>query len=74
MKNVCVITGYRSDYTKLKSVLKSIKSHSGLQLQLVAFGAHLLEDCGNSINDIVSDGYEITYTCNTNIAGDSTLF
>ena len=73
MKKVCVITGYRSDYTKLKSVLKSIKSHNALQLQLVAFGAHLLEDCGNSIKDIVSDGYEITYTCNTTIAGDSPL-
>ena len=73
MKKVCVITGYRSDYTKLKSVLRSINAYDGLHLQLVVFGAHLLGDHGNSVDDIVSDGYEITYRCNTTIAGDSPL-
>jgi UDP-N-acetylglucosamine 2-epimerase (non-hydrolysing)/GDP/UDP-N,N'-diacetylbacillosamine 2-epimerase (hydrolysing) len=73
VRKICVITGYRSDYTKLKSVLRSIKSHSDLQLQVVAFGAHLLGDFGNSVNDIVDDGFEISYKCNTTIAGDSPL-
>jgi GDP/UDP-N,N'-diacetylbacillosamine 2-epimerase (hydrolysing) len=71
MKKVCVITGYRSDYTKLKSVLAEIKQSSSLELQVVAFGAHLSNDSGNSIHKILQDGYKVDYKCSANIEGDS---
>ena len=73
MRKICVITGYRSDYTKLKSVLKSVQDKSTLELQLVVFAAHLLSTHGNSVNDIENDGYKISYRCNTNITGDEPL-
>ena len=73
MRKICAITGYRSDYTKLKSVLKSIKNHPELDLQLLVFGAHLSGDHGNSIKDIEADGYKISYKCTTNIDGDHPL-
>ena len=71
MKKICVITGYRSDYTKLKSVLKEIQKSPDLQLQIVAFGAHLSNDSGNSIDKIIEDGFDVIYKCSANIEGDS---
>ena len=73
MRKICVVTGYRSDYTKLKSVIEAIQVHPNLDLQIVVFGAHLLSDYGNSISNIESDGYDISYKCSTNIEGDSPL-
>ena len=73
MRKICVVTGYRSDYTKLKSVVRSIDDSNKLELQMVAFGAHLLKDYGNSIKNIELDGYKIDYKCATNIEGDSPL-
>lgn len=73
MRKICVVTGYRSDYTKLKSVLDAIRYESALDLQLVVFGAHLLQDYGNSISNIEADGYKISYRCSTNIEGDGPL-
>tara|TARA_R110000744_G_scaffold18499_8_gene49658 strand:- start:8410 stop:9579 length:1170 start_codon:yes stop_codon:yes gene_type:complete len=73
MRKICVVTGYRSDYTKLKSAVEAIQAHPNLNLQIVVFGAHLLSDYGNSINNIERDGYDISYKCSTNIEGDSPL-
>jgi UDP-hydrolysing UDP-N-acetyl-D-glucosamine 2-epimerase len=69
MRKVCVVTGYRSDYTKLRSVIDAIYLHEGLELQIVAFGAHLLSDCGNTVANIESDGYIINYKCSGSVEG-----
>lgn len=73
MRKICVVTGYRSDYTKLKSVMKSIKDSPELELQVIVFGAHLLSDYGNTIKDIEADGYKVSFKCTTNIEGDKPL-
>jgi len=73
MRKICVVTGYRSDYTKLKSVIKSIEANADLDLQIVVFGAHLLSDYGTSVNDIESDGFKISFKCSTTVEGDSPL-
>jgi UDP-N-acetylglucosamine 2-epimerase (non-hydrolysing)/GDP/UDP-N,N'-diacetylbacillosamine 2-epimerase (hydrolysing) len=73
MKNICVVTGYRSDYTKLKSVLHAISTMDGLHIQIVVFGAHLLGDHGHTFENIESDGYVIAHKCATNIEGDTPL-
>ena len=73
MRKICVVTGYRSDYTKLKSVIEAINDKSDLKLQLLVFGAHLLEDYGTSINDIKSSSAPISYECSSNIEGDTPL-
>jgi UDP-hydrolysing UDP-N-acetyl-D-glucosamine 2-epimerase len=73
MRKICVVTGYRSDYTKLKSVIESIHSNPNLELQLLVFGVHLLEDYGTSINNVVTETAPISYRCDTTIEGDSPL-
>tara|TARA_A100001515_G_scaffold142221_1_gene140558 strand:+ start:1938 stop:3095 length:1158 start_codon:yes stop_codon:yes gene_type:complete len=72
MKNILVFSGYRSDYTKLKSVLEAMDNHKHINFKIVVFGAHTLEDCGNSYNDLISDGYEIEQILNTTLIGMGT--
>ena len=71
MKKICVVSGYRSDYTKLKSVLKAIKNHKELELQLVVIGAHLLGDHGLTIDAIKKDGFEPTLVLETTVEGST---
>ena len=72
MKTICVITGYRSDYTKLKSVLLSIKKHENLNLKIIVFGAHTLENCGETYQQIIEDGFAVEEVLSTNIQGNNT--
>ena len=56
---ILAVTGIRSDYDILSSVLHEIKNHPELKLQVVATGAHLSEDFGLTVNEIQKDGFEI---------------
>ena len=59
MRNICVVTGTRAEYSLLKPVLKAIKSHPKLKLQLLVTGMHLSKKFGYSINQIKKDGFKI---------------
>ena len=72
MKTICVISGYRSDYTKLKSVMVAIDNHKDLNLKLIVFGAHTLDDCGHSYKQIIDDGFHIDEILSTNVQGTGT--
>ena len=52
MKKVCVVTATRAEYGLLYWVMKEIQKDKDLELQLVVTGAHLLEEFGNTVNDI----------------------
>ena len=68
MKKICVITGYRSDYTKLKSVLDAIKRHDKLELKIIVFAAHTMKDCGNTFEQVQRD-YKVEEVLDTNVSG-----
>jgi|15BtaG_2_1085339.scaffolds.fasta_scaffold00580_8 UDP-N-acetylglucosamine 2-epimerase (non-hydrolysing)/GDP/UDP-N,N'-diacetylbacillosamine 2-epimerase (hydrolysing) len=68
MKRICVITGYRSDYTKLKSVLDAIDEHENLELKIIVFAAHTMKDCGNTFQQIKQD-FPVEETLDTNVTG-----
>nr|MBA4405412.1 UDP-N-acetylglucosamine 2-epimerase (hydrolyzing) [Nanoarchaeum sp.] len=70
MRKICVVSGYRSDYTKLKSVLSAIKNHPELELQLVVAAAHLLGDYGKTIEIIKKDGFEINAIARMVVEGE----
>ena len=72
MKRIVAITGYRSDYTKLKSVLEEIDNHPNLELKIVAFGAHTLDDCGDTFKQIELDGFKIEEMLDTSVQGAGT--
>ena len=58
-KKVCVVTGGRSDYGILKTLLYAIKADNNLQLQLVATGSHFSFALGSTYKEIEKDGFKI---------------
>jgi len=73
MKKICVVTGYRSDYTKLKSVLFHLKKLENIKLEIVVFGVHLLDDYGKTLTDIEKDGHKISASLSTNVEGSTPI-
>jgi UDP-hydrolysing UDP-N-acetyl-D-glucosamine 2-epimerase len=60
MKKICVVTGSRAEYGLLTSTLRLIESSRDLSLQLVVTGAHLSPEFGNTVDEIVRDGFKIS--------------
>jgi len=54
-----VVTGGRSEYGILRSVLEGIKRHPQLELQLIVTGMHLLRRFGFTVREIEKDGWRI---------------
>ncbi len=59
--NICVITGSRSEYGILYSLLKEIKNSPDFRLSLVAGGMHSLPTFGNTLAEIERDGFSIEH-------------
>lgn len=54
-KNICVVTGARSEYGIFRLILNKILKSQKLKLSLIVTGMHLLRQYGNSIEDIKAD-------------------
>lgn len=57
MKKVCVVTATRAEYGLLRNLIKNIDADKELDLYLAATGTHLSEEYGNTIQEILDDGY-----------------
>jgi UDP-hydrolysing UDP-N-acetyl-D-glucosamine 2-epimerase len=71
MRSICVITGNRSEYSRLKSVMQAIKKRRDLKLTLFVTASHLLDDFGMTINNIRADGFDIDASADTIVAGEN---
>ena len=71
MKKVCVFIGSRANYSSIKSVMRSIKNHSDLQLQLILGASSLLERYGNVRNLAISDGFTPDFTFHNIVEGET---
>ena len=63
MKNkrkICVVVTARPSYSRVKTALQAIKSHPGLELQLVVAASALLDRYGSAVNFIEKDGFQIS--------------
>jgi len=58
-RNICAITGSRSEYGILRPVLLEIKKNSELNLSLIVTGMHLSEQHGHTIDEIISDEFPV---------------
>jgi UDP-hydrolysing UDP-N-acetyl-D-glucosamine 2-epimerase len=58
-RKICVVVTARPSYSRIKTALKAIQDHSGLELQLVVAASALLERYGTAIQYIEDDGFEI---------------
>lgn len=70
IRKICIVTGNRSEYSKLKPVIRAIEKHPKLKLILIVIASHLLDDFGKTINDIRNDGFKINAVAQTITAGE----
>lgn len=71
IKSIAVVTGSRSDFGILRSLIDSIKKDSCLELFLIATGSHMSDAFGNTYIDIVKDGYRIDAAVDMSITQDT---
>jgi UDP-hydrolysing UDP-N-acetyl-D-glucosamine 2-epimerase len=57
MRKVCVVVGSRANYSSIKSVMRAVRAHSGLRLQLIVGASALLDRFGSVVDVIESDGF-----------------
>jgi UDP-hydrolysing UDP-N-acetyl-D-glucosamine 2-epimerase len=57
MRKVCVFVGSRANYSSIKAVMRAVRDHAGLQLQLVAGASALLDRFGSVVDVMEADGF-----------------
>jgi len=70
-RRICIITGTRADYGLLRWLMHGIQAHPNLQLQVVATGMHLAPELGNTMNEIVADGFTIDHRVESLLSSDT---
>lgn len=61
-KTVGVFTGNRAEYGLLYPILMGLNESQNIDLRLIVAGAHLEGEFGNTIEEIVQDGLEVSAT------------
>tara|TARA_B100001248_G_C27395524_1_gene465253 strand:- start:1249 stop:2391 length:1143 start_codon:yes stop_codon:yes gene_type:complete len=61
MKKILLVTERRADYSRFKEILKEINNHASLKYVLVVTGIHLENSYGKTINEIIKDGFKVSY-------------
>ena len=56
-RKVCVVIGSRANYSSIKSVMRAVKKHPDLNLQLVVGASALLDRFGSVVDLIEADGF-----------------
>jgi UDP-hydrolysing UDP-N-acetyl-D-glucosamine 2-epimerase len=59
-RKICVVVTARPSYSRIKTALRAIQHHPGLELQLVVAASALLDRYGTASKNIEKDGFEIT--------------
>ena len=61
MHRIGIVTGTRAEYGLLKPLIEKIDRDCELELCLIVTGTHLEEKFGYTCQEIVEDGYPISY-------------
>ena len=57
VRKVCVFIGSRANYSSIKSVLRAVREHPSLTLQLIVGASALLDRFGSVVDVIEADGF-----------------
>ena len=68
---IAVLTSSRADYSILYPLLFKLNIDKYFDLKIIAFGSHLSDQHGKTINLIRKDGFKVTYYFNTNSTSDT---
>ncbi len=58
MKKICVVTATRAEYGLLRPLMINLRQSQKIQLQVIVTGTHLEKEYGETINEIIQDGFE----------------
>ena len=70
-RRIAVVTTSRADYGHLYWTLKELKNRPGVDLQLIALGAHFSPEFGQTFTEIEADGFTIDERVECLISSDS---
>lgn len=70
-RKICVVVASRANYGRIKTVLRAIKNHPELELQLIVAASAILYRFGNVIEIIRQDGFEPDATVYMVIEGEN---
>lgn len=57
-RKVCIVVASRANYARVKHVMKAVKEHPNLELQLIVGASTLLQRFGKAVDIIKADGFE----------------
>lgn len=72
MKKMCFVTAARSEYGLLKWLMKDVDDSKEFTLQLIVTGGHLSYEQGHTVDQIIEDGFDITYTVDAKLDTSTT--
>ena len=58
VRKICIFIGSRANYSSIKSVMRAVRAHPQLQLQLIVGASALLDRFGSVIDVIEEDGFK----------------
>lgn len=70
-RRICVVVQSRANYARIKSVLRAIDDHPGLELQLVLGASALLDRFGDLRDIIASEGFTPSATVYSIVEGET---
>ena len=70
-RKICVITGTRAEYGLLRNLMKLLNSSKKYELQIIATGAHLSKEFGETYREIEDDGFKISSKVDLNLGSDT---
>lgn len=59
MRTIWYVSGTRADYGLMRATLRAIDRRDGLRLGILVTGMHLDPACGETVREIISDGFSI---------------
>lgn len=68
---IAVLTSSRADYSIYFPLLKAFKEDRSFNLQIIAFGTHLSKEHGETIDQILADGFDVPIRIDTMPDSDS---
>lgn len=73
LRKICVVVASRANYGRVKYLMKAIKEHPKLELQLIVGASTLLERFGSAVNVIKEDGFEPNRAIHYVVEGETLL-
>lgn len=73
MKKICIVVGSRANYSSIKSLIRAVKNHPKLKLQLIVCASALLERYGKVVDQIEKDGFLCDVKLNFIVEGETPL-